>query len=272
MKIEANPEELLKRGVYKIENLKNGKLYIGSTIMTFIKRLSHHISLLRANKHKNKHLQNAWNKYGEESFKFEIVELCTKEECLIREQFWLDKLECKIKGYNINPLATGPDLSKETIEKRRQTMLNKYKNGELDHVKEIIRTRPHWNRGKKLTNTNHLKVKKTITEKVLQARKNRIEKLRTKYPEIYVYDINKNYLGKWRSSIDLQEWSLTEANNLPIINKYKNGKSGNPVNILKSSNIQTACKFGKLYKGLYFSYKPLVEEIQLEKLNKNGEV
>jgi len=33
-----------------------------------------HFSKLRCNKHVNQHLQNAWNKYGKESFEFEVLE------------------------------------------------------------------------------------------------------------------------------------------------------------------------------------------------------
>ena len=45
-------------GIYYIKNTKNGKCYIGSTVMTFRKRMEHHLWHLRENKHKNKHFQN----------------------------------------------------------------------------------------------------------------------------------------------------------------------------------------------------------------------
>ena len=53
--------------------------------------------------------------------------------------------------------------------------------------------------------------------------------------------------------------------------RFKSGKSGNPVNLLKSSNIQTSCKTRKPYKNLYFSYKPLHQVTDVEKLDKFGE-
>src|SRR5690606_1147272 len=162
----------------------------------------HHLSMLRANKHKNKYLQNSFNKYGEENFEFSIIEVCTKENCLLREQYWINKLEVidKTKGYNINPLDTGsPNMSKETREKRRQKMLRRYANGELDHLKEICRQNALKQKGKKILNTDHLKVSKTITDKVITSRTKRIINNReNKFPEIYVYDINMNYLGTWR--------------------------------------------------------------------------
>ena len=41
-------------GVYIFRNLIDNKCYIGSTVMTFEKRMLHHVSHLRGNKHKNK--------------------------------------------------------------------------------------------------------------------------------------------------------------------------------------------------------------------------
>lgn len=274
MKININNFKLSEKGVYQFKNLVNSKLYIGSTIMTFEKRFYHHLSMLRANEHKNKYLQYSFNKYGEESFEFSIIEVCTKENCLLREQYWINKLEVidKNKGYNINPLASGtPNMSKETIEKRRQTMLKRYANGELDHVKELCRQNGLKGKGKKLLNTEHLKVPKTITPKVISSRIKRLNNNRkNKFPDIHVYDINMNYLGTWRSSIDLEEWSLIN-NTLPFKSRFKSGKSGNPINVLKSSNIQISCKTGKPYKNLYFNYKPLHQVTDVEKLDKFGE-
>lgn len=108
-----NPKDLLLCGVYCIKNIKNNKLYIGSTTVQFVKRLNLHVWELNSNKHKNKYLQNSWNKYKEDSFIFEIIEICDKNKCLEREQYYIDTY--KIQNlYNINPLASGtPNLSKE---------------------------------------------------------------------------------------------------------------------------------------------------------------
>jgi len=60
-------------GIYKIINVVNNKFYIGSSV-DLRKRKSKHFSELRHNKHNNKHLQRAWDKYGEASFVFVVVE------------------------------------------------------------------------------------------------------------------------------------------------------------------------------------------------------
>lgn len=87
-------------GIYKIENLINGSIYIGQSI-DIEKRWSTHISILNQNNHYNAHLQNAWNKYGSENFKFSIVEECKQFELNDREIYWIDKYDSFINGYNL---------------------------------------------------------------------------------------------------------------------------------------------------------------------------
>jgi group I intron endonuclease len=63
-----------KGGVYQIYNIVNRKVYIGSA-KNFKKRVYQHQTQLRNNKHQNKHLQASWNKWGEGSFLFEVLEV-----------------------------------------------------------------------------------------------------------------------------------------------------------------------------------------------------
>lgn len=123
------------KGVYRIVNNINGKLYIGSTGSKggFNKRWSYHLTDLRQNKHHSRHLQRAWNKYGEESFIFEILEIIedfTKETLLIREQHYLDlyKSYDVNLGYNICKIAgSSLGVKKTEEEKLRQSELKKGK-------------------------------------------------------------------------------------------------------------------------------------------------
>jgi len=84
--------------IYKITNVLNKKFYIGSSIR-FTYRKKQHIYDLRKNTHCNRYLQNAWNKYGERNFIFEIIEDNISEKDLLeREQYYLDFLKPE---YNI---------------------------------------------------------------------------------------------------------------------------------------------------------------------------
>lgn len=96
----------MSSGIYLITNIITNKIYVGSSL-NIEQRWNDHRKLLRKNKHRNRHLQNAWNKDGECSFVFEIIEHCTKDVLTEREQYWIDHTKCidDAIGYNINPSA-----------------------------------------------------------------------------------------------------------------------------------------------------------------------
>ena len=88
-------------GVYKIINKVNGKFYIGSS-KNIYKRWDQHRNSLRNHCHDNEYLQNAWNKYGENNFEFEIIEECDPQVQFEREQYYLNTLKpFDDNGYNI---------------------------------------------------------------------------------------------------------------------------------------------------------------------------
>jgi len=57
-----------KSGIYKIVNLVNDKIYIGSSI-NLKNREKDHFKDLKGNYHSNRYLQYAFNKYGENNFR-----------------------------------------------------------------------------------------------------------------------------------------------------------------------------------------------------------
>jgi group I intron endonuclease len=95
-----------KTGVYQIRNLLNGKIYIGSA-KNLIRREHEHWSSLKKQCHRNSHLQNAYNFYGEENFVFEVLantnvdNLVKVEDMLIK----LFKANNRDYGYNIRKNA-----------------------------------------------------------------------------------------------------------------------------------------------------------------------
>lgn len=91
----------MARGIYKIINVVNNKFYVGSAV-DFTARKRRHWWALRSQRHANKHLQAAWNKYGEESFKFLIVEeLPEGADVLAAENVWLKEHVGKDHCYNL---------------------------------------------------------------------------------------------------------------------------------------------------------------------------
>lgn len=98
-----------QNGVYVIHCSKNDFTYFGSAAGKggFQLRARQHISALRNNKHHSRILQNHFNKYGEDVFTFNIVEICKPENCVRFEQTWIDLrgIGDRNKSYNINPTA-----------------------------------------------------------------------------------------------------------------------------------------------------------------------
>ena len=76
-------------GVYMITNIVNRYFYIGSAI-DVSKRICGHIYYLRGNRHHNPKLQASWNKYGENSFLFSVLETVGAADLLKAEQKWFD--------------------------------------------------------------------------------------------------------------------------------------------------------------------------------------
>ncbi len=100
--MEKITRDLKVSGIYCIENKINNKTYIGSS-KNLYQRLLKHFALLRHNKHENAHLQSAWNKYGEDSFTFEILDYLTVGTTLSElEKQWISVFESNVptKGYN----------------------------------------------------------------------------------------------------------------------------------------------------------------------------
>jgi len=88
-------------GIYRIRNTKNGKFYLGSSDDIVRRWKEGHKAKLVRGVHDNPHLQNAWNKYGKDSFLVEVLRECSKEDLLVEEQkeldVWVGCPEC----YNI---------------------------------------------------------------------------------------------------------------------------------------------------------------------------
>lgn len=101
-------------GIYKIKCLPSGAFYIGSAY-NFRVRWREHTRLLNHNRHVNKKLQAAWNKYGADSFAFTVLIRCDKSEVLRYEQIWMDKLQPTL---NISKNASRPSPVAWTPERR----------------------------------------------------------------------------------------------------------------------------------------------------------
>ena len=181
-------------GIYKIRNILNNKLYIGST-KQFILRFSTHKNLLRKNKHENPYLQNSWNKYGEENFKFEIlIELSNSEldNILKLEEETIVKYNTLNRKYGYNICKVG-----------KSRLGTKW--SEESKLKRTGKGNPMFGKGYLRTGKNNPMFGKTLTK-------------------LHKERMSKSLTGLKKPMISIKQSkpvNQIDMNTLKIINKYK---------------------------------------------------
>lgn len=250
-----NKDNIKKQGVYAIRNLVNGKMYIGSTANSFMKRWQCHKKRLRHGDHHSPHLQSSWDYYGEENFSFEIVEVTEPEKCREREDYYINlyqTLNPKF-GYNteIVDIEGNTKCSEQTKEKLSAITKQQWKDGL--HQGNFKKGVPSWNKGLKCDNISKTR--------------------RNMFSSVEVYKDNV-LIATFRSVIDLDEWS--RDNELPGMKYYwdKAGRSnlGRRTTHIASQNIHRAIRNNHVYRGFLFKKgEPLTPEFGIVKWEINKE-
>jgi len=208
-----------KSGIYKIRNLVNGKLYIGSSDDIHERWMNHRI-MLKNNSHHSKKLQRAYNKYGKENFLFELLEECSIDDLISREQYYLNTLlyaneyinktskKFMSLGYNIKPIAgkgsRGLKHTKESIEKMLKSK-ELYGIYSLDKTGKIE---------KFFTNTKQAAEYYKITRGVVSRSIYKKQYSRKGICFIYVKDYNENF-----KPLEIHKWNKNK--NIPFSGKKR---------------------------------------------------
>ena len=150
----------IKTGIYKIKNLINNKVYIGSAV-NIDRRWSLHQYHLSKNIHHSKKLQNSVNKNGIDNFIFEIIEECESGILIEREQYWIDFLNSYNNGYNSTPKA-GSTLGRKHSEKTKHLIGSKSKGRK--HSEKTKNKISKINKGRFIGSDNHMFNKKVSEE------------------------------------------------------------------------------------------------------------
>lgn len=146
-------------GIYSITNILNGKMYIGKS-KNILHRIYNHKYSLKSGSHINKHLQNSWDKNGEKSFEFNVIEICDIETLNDREKFFIEKFNTYLNGYNGTiggDGSSGVPLSEATKLKLSISMSGRKLTPEQAHIR-----RGSFNGMSRFTNTNILEIKNLI--------------------------------------------------------------------------------------------------------------
>jgi group I intron endonuclease len=219
--------------LYSITNILNNTIYIGSTTQSLDLRWKQHKWLLNRVKHPCPHLQYAWNKYGEECFIFEDINITcySEKERRAKETDWIEW--CKPNVYNYALVAgskKGMKLSETTKEKIRKANTGKKAS------KETLQRLSLSHMGNTHSEATRLKMSKTRTGKkpnISEAtrEKLRLDKLGTTHREEskmlvtltkqgvktrsssskYVGVCWHNAVGKWRVDICMNKKSETKG-------------------------------------------------------------
>lgn len=106
-------------GVYIFANRQTSKVYVGSAVDVFKRRREHLVDLNNGEHHSPK-FQNSWNKHGSTVWDWFLLEQCSKEILLVREQHWIDVFNSYAEGYNSCPVAGHPGGKPHTADSKKK--------------------------------------------------------------------------------------------------------------------------------------------------------
>jgi len=198
--------------IYCIENKITGDRYVGSSV-NFYKRKKLHLKRLKNKEHHSPHLQNAWNKYGEENFVFIILEkFISRTDLINREQWWINNSNseyniCKTAGSSL-----GVKRSEKTKEKIKKANLGlKHPEWRNKIKSEAQGGDKHWTKNKKFSEEskeNMSKAQKNLFKNgYVHPRKGKSEtieqillKIKRISKPIIQYDLEENFIKEWESA------------------------------------------------------------------------
>lgn len=172
----------MNSGIYIIKNIKNNKIYVGSS-SDLKRREKYHFNMLLNNKHDNSYLQRSYNKYGRESFIFEIIEYIDRKDNLLdKENYWIKYYDSNNRscGYNLRKYASsnlGIKWSEEVKKKISNSLLGEKNHNFGMHPSDEERRKISENR---IYATGADNPKTTKKEIVLQVKKMLDKKMRPK--------------------------------------------------------------------------------------------
>lgn len=210
-------------GIYKIQNLINGKVYIGQSIDISRRWAQHRYATKNPQSiDYNSALYEAMRKYGIENFQFSILEICLKEELDQKEQFWIKQYHSYINdpecnGYNLTIGGQGMPKGLTKIQQQIKDLWNEgYTTSQIgEKVGKGYREVQHF---LKLNEPNYS----------LEQSRKRQNNLQANDRKVNLYDKNGNYVQTFNGTYDAAEKLNVGYSSIlqSIQNKYKTLKDG----------------------------------------------
>lgn len=210
-------------GIYRIENLINHKSYIGQSVDIYSRWYDHKWEL-KNNHHNNLHLLRAWDKYGQDSFSFIILEECNEDELNDKEIYWINYYDAYHNGYNQTRGGDGCLGKKWTDEERERvsrsvlqidlsgTIINRFININEAEKQTGVSRRQIWNCANKVVSKSdrngrvYEHVDKTAGGYIWIYEDNLSEFNLSYYTSnvqkytVFQYDLNWNLIKEWPSA------------------------------------------------------------------------
>jgi group I intron endonuclease len=146
---DADVDAIRRSGIYAYIHLETGRAYVGQAF-DWHRRSYEHLSRLRNNRHKNPHLQSAFNKYGASAFTFVRVEACEISALTAREKYWMEECAKRVGIFNSCPAGGSPLGVKRSAETRAK--ISAASKGRLKgrkHTAEELAKMSQWQIGRK---------------------------------------------------------------------------------------------------------------------------
>lgn len=248
-----------RSGIYCILNTVSNKRYIGSSICIY-SRWQQHRNRLRGNVHENRYLQASWNKHGESSFKFfiiEEVEARKTNELFEKEDYYM-KLYCSLEpdsGYNIDLAGCKTHIT-ERSERAYRPIIILNKDGMF--VKEFISMAEA---------SRELNMNMKRLDEVLHGRENggkkrfRVNGFIPVYKNLYDKEIQYSH----KDNRGIKVVKLDSDKN--VVDTYDNANDATIKTGINRANIYEAIYNGNMHKGFYYTQVSKSGEIMLDNIN-----